>query len=516
MYEGYGRVYEKDMVALSSSRKLHFREDLRVLGILLVYSFVLMLFISTDSYLYDLYYHIDSPSFFMAGKAWMSGMVPYVDFADSKGPLLWVIYGLGYLISHHSYVGVFWISILFIAGTLFFGYKLCRLFADEEESALATVALPFLLLCFQFEIKSEDFCYPFVMISLYSTSRVLKDRRLEAMTYFKMSLLLGISCMCCGLIKFNVGCMIMSLMAVVLYMATTNGAGLWSCWGMGTGLIIPAIPFCISFLLYGNMREFIQEYLLNTFATVANKQDSYPLVMLLYLLLYIPGLIYFSKKNKLGYWLVASFIVFLVGIGLHPYAHYFRILTPFFIFFFLSSVHLVISRVKVIRSHVAATCIVIAVGIIASNTIWFIGRKYFIRGNDEARKNYYTAAYVISQIKDAKVMNETIEMGFGVPSGSLPEGKYWIGQSGMTEEMRRERSKDLEERIPDFVFVGPGNEAFRKEVERCGYELYCHGPMHYYSIDAYSIYGRPGLEMPPEGFRVSQWDVWLKRDIFGI
>ena len=27
----------------------------------------------------------------------MNGLTPYVDFTDSKGPLLWLIYGIGYL-----------------------------------------------------------------------------------------------------------------------------------------------------------------------------------------------------------------------------------------------------------------------------------------------------------------------------------------------------------------------------------------------------------------------------------
>ena len=72
-------------------------------------AFVLF-FISPDSYFNDLHSRVDSAWFFMCGKAWMSGMLPYVDFADSKGPLLWLIYGIGYLLDHTSYVGVYWIS----------------------------------------------------------------------------------------------------------------------------------------------------------------------------------------------------------------------------------------------------------------------------------------------------------------------------------------------------------------------------------------------------------------------
>ena len=61
----------------------------RILSVFLLV-FVVMLFISKDSYMHDLPNHNDSAWFFMCGKAWMNGMVPYVDFADSKGPLLWL------------------------------------------------------------------------------------------------------------------------------------------------------------------------------------------------------------------------------------------------------------------------------------------------------------------------------------------------------------------------------------------------------------------------------------------
>ena len=72
--------------------------------------YVILLIISPDSYLHYPFSQLDSACFFTAGKAIMNGMIPYVDFADSKGPLLWLIYGLGYILSNHDYIGVFWLS----------------------------------------------------------------------------------------------------------------------------------------------------------------------------------------------------------------------------------------------------------------------------------------------------------------------------------------------------------------------------------------------------------------------
>ena len=60
-----------------------------------VIAFAVLFLVSPDSYTHDLFDHMDSAWFFMCGKAWMNGMIPYVDFADSKGPLLWLIYGIG-------------------------------------------------------------------------------------------------------------------------------------------------------------------------------------------------------------------------------------------------------------------------------------------------------------------------------------------------------------------------------------------------------------------------------------
>ena len=69
--------------------------DKAVFGYLALFAFIILLLVSPDSYTHDVYFRVDSGCFFTAGKAWMNGMVPYIDFADSKGPLLWLIYGVG-------------------------------------------------------------------------------------------------------------------------------------------------------------------------------------------------------------------------------------------------------------------------------------------------------------------------------------------------------------------------------------------------------------------------------------
>lgn len=59
--------------------------------------------------------HIDSAWFLDGGRWLMQGLVPYVDFTDSKGPLLWLWYGLGYLMDSTGWSGMYWLFTLNMA-----------------------------------------------------------------------------------------------------------------------------------------------------------------------------------------------------------------------------------------------------------------------------------------------------------------------------------------------------------------------------------------------------------------
>lgn len=463
----------------------------------------------------------------------MNGMVPYVDFTDSKGPLLWLIYGVGYLISHHSYVGVFWISVLFYTVTLFAAYKLCLLFVEKDVAAMSTVALPFFLFFFLIhpEVNEEDYCYSFIMISLYCLCRILKYRDSDARTYFKLSALMGVCSMCCALIKYNIGCMIMGLMAVVLYMAIRHKAGWQSFAGMALGFVVPAIPFVICFLIYGNMGAFIQEYFLNTFETIKNiskdviitHQIRTIIKVCILLGIMIWGICRVSRKHKLGYWLIPCVLLFIVGLGKNFVdATYYLIIMPFFIFFLLTIIEFILCKTPRLCQFRKMVCAVTVIAIISIN-MFSILRFAF---DDNARANYYKAAYVMSQMEKPTLMwYSAVDFGVGTPAGILPACRYWICQNGATGEMIKEREYDLENGVPDFVCILLPNkedrmkvfEERKERIESYGYVFYCKSPVYRSkSPSNMFVYGRPGLRLPPEDFHVSQWDVWLKRNIFGI
>ena len=93
---------------------------------------LLLLCLSVDSPFYEVWGRIDSSWYFTAGKGWFSGMVPYVDFTDSKGPLLWLIYGLGSAINHYNYVGVWLLTCVSYFVTMWLIYGISHIFIENK------------------------------------------------------------------------------------------------------------------------------------------------------------------------------------------------------------------------------------------------------------------------------------------------------------------------------------------------------------------------------------------------
>ena len=136
---------------------------------LLIFAFVclILFWTSRNSYTHDFFTNIDNAWYFTCGKSWMLGLQPYLDFADSKGPLLWLIYGIGYLVSPQSYISVFWLECLFSATTLFFMYKTAKCLSGKTCLSLAATLASSLFLynALHFETKAEDFSLPFIAAS---------------------------------------------------------------------------------------------------------------------------------------------------------------------------------------------------------------------------------------------------------------------------------------------------------------------------------------------------------------
>lgn len=125
-----------ETVSHSSNHLLRFKSSSLVVVMIVVLVPLLLFLLSVDSPCYELWGRIDSSWYFTSGKAWMNGMVPYVDFTDSKGPLLWLIYGIGYLLSNYNYVGVWVLTCVAYIVTTMLNYSTARIFLKNDWHSL--------------------------------------------------------------------------------------------------------------------------------------------------------------------------------------------------------------------------------------------------------------------------------------------------------------------------------------------------------------------------------------------
>lgn len=455
-------------------------------------TFVLF-FISPDSYFNDLHSREDSAWFFMCGKAWMNGLVPYVDFADSKGPLLWLIYGVGYLLSPTNYLGIFWISCIWYGLIYFFSYKTAALFLDNRKAVLSSVLLSiaFFNPWFHDEIRAEDFSLLFVSISLYELCSIIWT---ECPKKERKFFTLGVCFSALLMIKFNIAALLLIIiLSSIIVFAKDNGS-IWKsmiyCVAGGTLLLLPFIAY---FALIDNLNSFIQEYFINTLSTVSNyglySANSPNLLLrtqtqfsnnpfITYMLewasvFYEPKVgAEFSLLLISGYWggrrlnkckslpLILSICCF--GLILkHHFYYYFAICSCLFVFLciaILSSIDL-ISLKKLIVSSLLAIIITITAHFLLFNfkTVFF--------NNNENHKDFYTIASIIQQVPNPSIVNAGCgEYGFGVTNKVLPAGKYWTLQNGSTDYMQEQHKDLVLSGKADFIIV-----RWRKTIESCGF-----------------------------------------------
>lgn len=422
-----------------------------------VYAFVLLLFLSPDSYLYDLFGRCDSAWFFMCGKAWMNGMVPYVDFADSKGPLLWLIYGVGYMFSPHSFVGVFWLSVVVYAATFSLAYKLTRLVADRRVVLGVLVLLPIALL-FRFvhkEVRAEDFCYPLAMACLYLSVLVAKEkeRRLFWPAYG-----IGACLMASLLIKWSITLMLSGTAFVILVFSLKRKDYKGILGGL-YGLCTIAIPFVIYFLWQGNLSAFFQEYFLNTYTTVSHQPLTERLIekgmhlggrfFIVSFTVTILGFVIFCYRYKQSWWLCAIPLPFTLLIATPGFAYYYSILMPLMVVPCIVTADIMLERILMRPKLLRLSCVIVVIVGMFLN----FHRHPFRFEQTAERSAYHSMEKIMAQVINPRLTIYPMDNGLGIVAHALPANKYWALQNGYTSSMLAERKEALRKRKADFIIV---------------------------------------------------------------
>ncbi len=428
------------------------------------FSFLLLMWLSPDSFLMHICaWREDSAWFFTAGKAWMEGMTPYVDFADSKGPLLWLIYGIGYLLSPTSYVGVFWLSVLAYTLTFAFIWRTARLFVGWREAAFVLAIMPTLLFLriYHNEVRAEDFCMPWVCIAIYCTCRALLGS--DVALHRKWAFWLGFSMACCLLIKWNMFFMMGGTALVVAGLSLTKKRLDGVLFGI-LGILVVVMPFVVYFLVKGNFSAFVQEYFVNTFLITGRGKDSggWHVVFLnlltdrssLYQAMTIigvfAGIALFCRRFRVSYWLLFAYTPFFLFLGIEPSWHYyFAIVMPFYVFFLVFIANVLSNRFSRLSdmTFVAMGALVCLVGV-----VYNVHKENLMFFPSPDQKTWDEIQLVMHRKERPKIMVAT-DLGHGLLVKALPACKYWALQGNPSDAMIKSRHEAIKAGKPDFIIV---------------------------------------------------------------
>ncbi len=501
------------------------KEDIKLYLFFLFFSIIILFFISAESYIRDPFNHVDGAIFFMSGKAWMNGMLPYVDYADSKGPLLWLINGIAYLINHYSYVGVYWLLCINYSIVFFICYKIAFLLqANKREALLASVMMSLPLLCFyfRFEARAEDFCQPFILSSLHIMLKATLNP--DKTNLKKAGLIIGLGIGGCLMIKWSVALMSCSFMICTLLPAIRNKWLKTYLTSLITGFCITTLPFIVYMIIAGNLNAFILEYFINTFSTVKRPLAEtiqlyiqewldlfkYPTRIILIVYILVILVYYIKHKNIKLYPCLCALFFLAIAIRHDLYWYYTHVCIGFSIFtcIVLSSA---LFKIKQIETRLYKPILILIPICLILINIKMDPRGLFY--NPQNRQIEYNANYIMSQVKNPTIICNTMDRGFGILAHSYPGCRYWTRQNGEIPSMRIERIEAIKKRQADFIIL-LNNDPLKSLTTEAGYIFYIRIPVH--GIKAVEIFGKPGLKCPPANFHISNKDVIFKKNLFNL
>jgi hypothetical protein len=263
---------EARMICLNPTFK-----DLFVRRRMLIISFtaalVTLAICSKSSFLYPFNDWVDANCFFTVGKGMMQGQVVYLDLFEQKGVLLYFLHGLAYLISHTTFIGVFFIEV--VAGTtyLYYAAKTTALFVDEKWAYVIVPVLAALVYSsdyFAHGDSAEELCLPLLMVGFYQLMRFFKDS--ETLTPRALAVC-GALAGCVLWIKYTMlgywlGFMIAVFVALLLKKQIKRA--FMACVWFLAGMLAATAPWMIYFAVNGALYDWFHVYFTLNITTYAH------------------------------------------------------------------------------------------------------------------------------------------------------------------------------------------------------------------------------------------------------
>ena len=176
----------------------------KYLLIYFVISILFMLCLSTStSPLYNIPYAGDTAMFQTIGKYWAEGSLPYVDLWDSKGPLIFAVNALGYLLTGQRW-GIMIIQVICLFITLIMIDRIISQYITGKKVLLFSLLFLGAYSLVYANNCTEEYILPLLTASLYGFTVYIENARKNNYVHNPLwSLLYGITFAACFLTRLT-------------------------------------------------------------------------------------------------------------------------------------------------------------------------------------------------------------------------------------------------------------------------------------------------------------------------
>ncbi|MFR9165685.1 MAG: glycosyltransferase family 39 protein [Dysgonomonas sp.] len=456
-----------------------------ILGFLF-FSFLFVFFNSRNSPLYLFSPWGDVHIYFSMGKGIANGLIPYKDIFDHKGPFIFFIYSVAYLISNTNLTGVYLLEAVALFFNILFAYKTARLYTSQKTASI--VGLIYALFIFNksyFGGSAEEFISVFVTISFYYFIAYFRNSQQDKSESRKQMIVHGIMFALVLLSKLSVCIFWVPLLLAIYidllkekkYRETINYI-LYSLFGV----VVTLLPFILYFTLNNSLKDFywgyiqfnsiyaefqpdlsvIRKILSHFYKLTITDYISFPLTLLGVVLLcfskkYIQNIIF---RIGILFSFIFSFSIICITKYIMTYAHIvIYVYAIFGVIFILSYLTKFIEKYFYVIYAVTFICLLL-MGI--ENKAFFGEEKDCLLRKKECGYMQKEFADIIKKEQNPTLLNIGLDLGVYTEANIVPTYKYFFYPNipyHLCPEIRDYQMQLIADKKPMFVVMGD-NAAF--------------------------------------------------------
>lgn len=284
----------------------------------------------------------DSAIFQAVGKAWSEGLLPYVDIFENKGPLIFFIDAIGYMIAPRVGIFLFQIPAMYLSMLLM--WRALRLRLSCKATFVAAMFIMIFYAAYYLDgNRTEEWSMPFLMAATYFFLRGLKnssDGKIFCPSI--VGLIDGLGFGACVLLRATNAapiCCYVFLTMIFLIQAHEFKTLLKNFLSFCAGFAVIVLPFMIYFAAHGALYDMLYgTILLNVLYTTGT--EHYPLneiyffyvtinllPLILLLAVSVAGLLH-ERTRLLWSCLFVGAAMLIFMMGLRPYQGYCVLIVP--------------------------------------------------------------------------------------------------------------------------------------------------------------------------------------------